>query len=128
MDFSFGAVIPILRIFDSAKADEFYRNFLGFAVDWDHRFDENAPLYRQVSRGSLVLHLSEHHGDGSPGAHIRVMMQGVEAFHREISAKGYRYMRPALEKTSWGTLETSVTDPFGNRIRFCEQVEPAAGS
>jgi len=122
MDFSFDSVIPILRIFDVAKADEFYQSFLGFAVDWDHRFDENAPLYRQVSRGSLILHLSEHHGDGSPGARFRVMMRGVEAFHREIAAKGYRYMRPELEKTSWGTLETGVVDPFGNLIRFCERI------
>jgi hypothetical protein len=51
------------------------------------RFDANAPLYRQISRGNLILHLSEHHGDGCPGARIRVMMHGVEAFHREISAK-----------------------------------------
>jgi hypothetical protein len=33
------------------------------------------------------------------------MMHGVEALHREISAKGYRYMRPGLEATPWGTLE-----------------------
>ena len=123
MDISFDWIVPILRIFDVAKADEFYLGFLGFTVDWDHRFDDNAPLYRQVSRGNLILHLSEHHGDGNPGARIRVMMRGVEAFHREISAKGYRYMRPGLEKTPWGTLETGVIDPCGNLIRFCEKIE-----
>jgi catechol 2,3-dioxygenase-like lactoylglutathione lyase family enzyme len=64
---TFRRVIPILRIFDVAKADEFYLDYLGFRVDWDHRYDDNAPLYRQISRGDLVLHLSEHHGDGSPG-------------------------------------------------------------
>jgi uncharacterized glyoxalase superfamily protein PhnB len=127
MEISFTQVIPILRIFDIAKADEFYQGFLGFSVDFDHRFEPSLPLYRQVSRGSLLLHLSEHHGDGSPGVQIRVMMQGVEAFHREISAKGDGYMRPGLEKMPWGTLETGVTDPFGNRIRFCETIEePAA--
>jgi len=104
MDIRFDWIVPVLRIFDIAKADEFYQGFLGFSVDWDHRFDDNAPLYRQISRGRLILHLSEHHGDGSPGAHIRVMMQGVEAFHREISSKGYRYMRPGFEKTPWATL------------------------
>jgi catechol 2,3-dioxygenase-like lactoylglutathione lyase family enzyme len=123
MEIAFGAVVPILRIFDIAKADEFYRDYLGFAVDWDHRFDADAPLYRQVSRGSLVLHLSEHHGDGSPGIRIHVMMQGVEAFHREITARPYRYMRPGLETTPWGTQETGVIDPFGNQIRFCERIE-----
>ncbi|HEY2534794.1 MAG TPA: glyoxalase superfamily protein [Xanthobacteraceae bacterium] len=64
----------------------------------------------------------EHHGDGSPGARIRIMMQGVEEFQREISAKGYRYMRPGLETTPWGTIETGVIDPFGNHIRFCQRI------
>lgn len=126
MVIEFGRVIPILRIFDIAKADEFYLGFLGFKVDWDHRFDENAPLYRQISRGELILHLSEHHGDGSPGARIRVMMRGVEEFQRELSSKGYRYMRPGLEKTAWNTIETGAIDPFGNSIRFYEPVGPEA--
>jgi uncharacterized glyoxalase superfamily protein PhnB len=126
MEIEFNRTIPILRIFDIAKADEFYLGFLGFRVDWDHRFDDNAPLYRQISRGDLILHLSEHHGDGSPGARLRIMMRGVEALYGEISAKGYRYMRPGLESTPWGTLETGVVDPFGNMIRFCQIVDKPA--
>lgn len=127
MEIEFNRIIPILRIFDAAKADEFYLEYLGFRIDWDHRFDDSAPLYRQISRGDLILHLSEHHGDGSPGARLRVMMSGVETFHREISAKNYRYMRPGLETTEWGTLETGVIDPFGNLIRFCQTIDkPAA--
>ena len=125
MDISFDQVIPVLRIFDIAKADEFYLEFLGFSIDWDHRFGPDFPLYRQISRGALILHLSEHHGDGCPGARIRVMMRGVEALQREISAKGYRYMRPGLETKPWGTIETGVIDPFGNLIRFCEAIDEA---
>jgi uncharacterized glyoxalase superfamily protein PhnB len=117
-------VTPILRIFDVAKADEFYLGFLGFSLDWEHRFDDNAPLYRQISRGGLVLHLSEHHGDGSPGTHLRIRTSGIEAFHREISAKGYRYMRPGLETSPWNTREVGVIDPFGNHISFYEPREP----
>jgi len=129
MTISFDQVIPVLRIFDIAKADEFYLDFLGFSVDWDHRFDDNAPLYRQISRNGLVLHLSEHHGDGSPGARLRVMMRGVAEFQQQLSAKAYRYMRPGLETMPWGTLETGVIDPFGNLIRFCEQtpLRPSGG-
>jgi hypothetical protein len=126
MDIKFESIVPVLRIFDEVKADQFYLGFLGFSIDWDHRFDANAPLYRQISRGDLILHLSEHHGDGSPGARLRVMMRGVRAFHAEISAKNYRYMRPGLETTPWNTLETGAIDPFGNLIRFCEPLGPAA--
>jgi catechol 2,3-dioxygenase-like lactoylglutathione lyase family enzyme len=120
---TFERVIPILRIFDLAKADEFYLNYLGFRMDWDHRFDDNSPLYRQISRGDLILHLSEHHGDGSPGARIRVTMRGVEAFHKELAAKTYRYMRPGLEATPWNTREIGVIDPFGNSLSFSEPIE-----
>src|SRR6185295_19052023 len=31
------------------------------------RFEPDLPLYMQVSRDRCVLHLSEHHGDCSPG-------------------------------------------------------------
>jgi hypothetical protein len=50
------------------------------------------------------------------------MMRGVEEFHREMS-EGYRYMRPGLEQTPWGTLETGAIDPFGNLIHFCEPID-----
>jgi hypothetical protein len=123
----FGKITPILRIFDVAKADEFYLGFLGCKIDWDHRFDDNAPLYCQVSRGELILQLSEHHGDGCPGGRIRVSIVGIEAFQKELIAKGYRYMRPGLERTPWNTIETGVIDPFGNHIRFFEPIsEPQA--
>jgi hypothetical protein len=32
----------------------------------EHRFDETAPLYLEISRDGLVLHLSEHHGFNEP--------------------------------------------------------------
>ena len=41
------STIPILRIFSVDKAKEFYVGFLGFAVDWEHRFDDPAPVYMQ---------------------------------------------------------------------------------
>jgi hypothetical protein len=63
-----GKTTPILRIFDEAKARQFYLDFLGFKVDWEHRLEPDLPLYLQVSREGCVLHLSEHHGDCSPGA------------------------------------------------------------
>ena len=65
MAIEFGRVIPVLRMFSIEKAKEFYVGFLGFTIDWEHRFEDGLPIYMQVSRGNVVLHLSEHHGDGS---------------------------------------------------------------
>lgn len=112
--------IPIFRIFSVDKAMEFYCDFLGFKLDWEHRFGENFPLYCQVSRSGMLMHLSEHAGDASPGAKVFVPMQGIRAFHAELIAKNYRYMKPGLEQAPWG-LEVTVTDPFSNRIAFCER-------
>lgn len=116
---AFEPAVPIVRIFDVPKAHEFYLGFLGFGVDWEHRFGDNFPLYTQISRSGLRLHLSEHAGDATPGGNMCVYMKGIRAFHQELTAKNYRYMKPGLEDE--GTrLEVEVTDPFNNHIRFME--------
>ena len=117
----FSAAVPILRIFSVAKAKEFYLDFLGFTLDWEHRFSEDLPLYAQVSRSGLTLHLSEHHGDSTPGSAVFIPTDDIDALHRELSAKQYRYARPGVEKVDWGK-ELNITVPFGNRLRFCEQI------
>ena len=113
-----GSVTPILRIFDEVKARAFYVDFLGFEVDWEHRFEPGLPLYLQVSRGDCVLHLSEHHGDCCPGAALRIEVDDVDAFHAELTAKEYGYARPGIDDTPWGSREMAIKDPFGNRLVF----------
>jgi hypothetical protein len=115
--------IPILRIFDVAKAREFYVDYLGMTVDWEHRFDGVAPVYMQVAWAGLTLHLSEHHGDCCPGSTVFVWMTGIEEFHRELTAKNYGYLRPGLETTFYNAKCVEVIDPFGNRIRFNEDLK-----
>ncbi|OWQ86281.1 glyoxalase/bleomycin resistance/extradiol dioxygenase family protein [Roseateles aquatilis] len=123
MTFTVQQSIPILRIFDIAKAREFYLDYLGFEVDWEHRFDDTAPLYMQISRGDWVLHLSEHHGDSTPGSVVLVQVQDVEALHAELSAKHYRYLRPGIEHMPWNAKMLQLIDPFGNRLRLNESLD-----
>ena len=111
--------IPILRIFDEKLMRDFYLDYAGFSVDWEHRFAPDLPLYCQVSRGPLLLHLSEHVGDASPGARVFIPMKGITSFHAELSAKPYRLLRPGIDKREWG-LEVSLIDPFKNTLTFCE--------
>ena len=113
------APIPVIRIFSEQKAKEFYLGFLGFTLEWEHRHEDAAPLYAQVQRGYLVLHLSEHHGDATPGSTNYIPLDGIAQLHAELAAKKYPYAKPSIIEVSWGrTME--VTDPFGNRFRFCE--------
>src|SRR5262245_64149041 len=97
MTIEFTAVIPVMRIFSVEKAHEFYLDYLGFRLDWEHRFEPNLPLYMQVSRGNLVLHLTEHYGDCTPASKAIVEMKGVAEFHAELKARNYNYLRPGLE-------------------------------
>jgi hypothetical protein len=113
-----GKPTPILRIFDEAKAREFYVDFLGFTVDWEHRFEPGLPLYMQVSLGECVLHLTEHHGDCSPGSHLRIPTADLEAYRAALLAKHYKYSRPGIEDTPWGTRDMTISDPFGNALTF----------
>lgn len=122
MNPDFSATIPVMRIFDVVRAKDFYSGFLGFQVDWEHRFDDKSPTYLQVSLGSLILHLTEHHGDCCPGSTVFVKIRGIDHFHANITSRGYGYMRPTIEQTAFGTRCVEVTDPFGNRIRFNEEL------
>lgn len=123
----FKSPVPVLRIFDEAKVKEFYVGFLGFKIDWEHRFGENFPIYMQASLDECIIHLSEHHGDGCPGATIRIEMTGLDDFCQILQAKNYRYYKPGYppRETEWGTKELAVPDPFGNKLIFYERKSAA---
>ncbi|VVN71977.1 glyoxalase superfamily protein [Pseudomonas fluorescens] len=116
---TFDKPVPILRMFDEIKAREFYLDFLGFSVEFEHRFEADLPLYLGISRDGLQLHLSEHHGDASPGSTVFVPMHNIERLRDELLAKRYGYGRPEIVQQGWGQV-LEVHDPFGNRIRFCQ--------
>ena len=130
MTVQFERAVPIFRIFSLDKAREFYLDFLGFKVDWEHRFEPGAPVYMQISRNGLVIHLSEHHGDGTPGSIAYVYTTGVRELHRELNDKRYRHNAARRAGTGLGHDRSERLDPFNNRITFGEptQKEPAAGA
>ncbi|MEO1561825.1 MAG: glyoxalase superfamily protein [Pseudomonadota bacterium] len=116
----FKVAIPVFRMFDEAKAREFYIEYLGFKVDFEHRFGEDMPLYLGLNWHGFELHLSEHHGDASPGGSVRVSVDDLTAFHAALP--DYKYARPGILEQSWGMREVHITDPFHNRIIFCEDM------
>lgn len=113
---------PILRSFDEVKAREFYVFFLGFEVVFEHRFHDGAPLYMGIRRGDCSLHLSEHHGDATPGSSMRIQVEDIDAFCAELQSTKYSYAQPRVENTPWGTRDFTVSDPFGNRLTFTSAI------
>lgn len=126
METRFTAVMPVLRIFDVDKAREFYLDFLGCTLDFEHRFDDNAPWFLQVTLDGIAFGLTEHFGSGSPGSHIKVATTGLAAYQAALIAKNYRHARPGLEQQPWGETTMTITDPFYNQIMFAEPTTSTA--
>ena len=85
---SLGTTTPILRIFDEAKAKEFYVAFLGFHVDWEaHGFEPGLPLYMQVPKDACDRHLSETTVT-LPSAAMRIEVSDLDDLPRRAPVEG----------------------------------------
>ncbi len=121
----FSPATPILRSFDEAKTKEFYLDFLGFALVFEHRFEPGTPLYMGVRRDQCHLHISEHFGDSSPGIAVRIEIDDVAAFAEDLRAKNYGHARPGdPQLMPWGSREITIPDPSGNRLTFYSEDQP----
>lgn len=116
----FAPAIPVIRMTSIAAARAFYIDLLGFQIDWEHRFAPTAPLYMQIHRDHMMLHLSEHQGDGAPGCVLFVPMEGIVCFRDELVQRSSNETVPALTQFDWG-LQMNMRDPDGNELRFCER-------
>lgn len=54
-----------------------------------------------------------------PHTTILVLVEDIDALHRELIAKIYKYVRHGIEELPW-CRRIYLTDPCGNRLRFCE--------
>ena len=124
-------VKPVLRIFGYQQAIDFYIHWLGFSIDWEHRFEEGAPVYLQVSRGDVVLHLSDHSGDGTPGTHVFIDdFEDLAVYHMELLEKRYKYNRPGINVPFYdeNALEVKLNDPFHNLLILTQRNVKSAQS
>jgi len=113
--------IPIFRIFDETRAQKFSVDFLGMKVDWEHRFEENATIYMQVSRDDLVFHLSEHSSDGTPGSKVFIATDKLDELYNDVKDKKYKYNLPSIEEAPWGDRTMECIAPFSNVLLFNEE-------
>jgi hypothetical protein len=101
-------VIPILRVHDAAVAIAWYQR-LGFAQEWEHRFEPGLPAFVSIARGWVRLFLSEHTGDARPDTLIYLRLRDLEAIAKEFGV--------AVEQAPWGP-EIELHDLDGNRLRI----------
>jgi catechol 2,3-dioxygenase-like lactoylglutathione lyase family enzyme len=120
MAVSLDPAIPILRMHDVSVTKRFYLDYLGCRLDWEDG-GPDGPVYMQVSRGPLVLHLSSHHDDGTPGSAVLCEMRGLEELHAELAGRDYPFLNPGIEPGPAGGREVQLIDPASNRLRFFER-------
>ena len=89
---------------------------------FEHKYDPSSPLYIGVIRDDCRLHISEHHGDSCPGSALRIEVEDVDYWCRELNVKGYKNARPTIAEQPWGYREMVISDPAGNRLIFCTPV------
>lgn len=112
--------IPVLRMFDVEKTKAFYIDWLGFEIQFEHRFHEGAPNYIGIKRDDIEIHLSEHHGDCTPVSNVFMVCSAVEDLFNDIKSRPYKFYNPSLEKTFYNTNSFFLTDPSGNKLSFNE--------
>ncbi|WP_433013567.1 glyoxalase superfamily protein [Kribbella sp. CA-294648] len=113
---------PVLYVADVDAAATFYRDQLGFRIDFVHG---NPPFYGSVSRDGATLHLK--HVDEPvfvAGAAEReglimafVDTPNVRELYTEYLAADAEIVQK-LTKQAWGGTDFIVRDPDGNAITF----------
>jgi catechol 2,3-dioxygenase-like lactoylglutathione lyase family enzyme len=101
-------VIPILRVEDAVAAVAWYER-LGFAQQWEHRFEAGLPAFVEVARGGVRLFLSEHEGDARPDTLVYLRVHDIEAIASEFGVHA--------KDAPWAR-EIELRDPDGNRLRI----------
>lgn len=121
--FEIKSAIPVLRMFDEAKAKAFYLDYLGFEVDWECRFTPTAPLYMQIRLGDALIHLNGHAKEDAPVSQVKIPVLGLANYCQYLIAKGAHYPKPSLVDPRYQGRNTdmNIDDPFGNELVFCSQ-------
>jgi len=115
-------VVPILFVRDVTESAGFYRDKLGFAVDFLYG---EPPFYGAVSRDGTCLHLRHVRAPNFTELAARepslilasFEVADVEALFEELRGRGAEIVQP-LARQVWGGTDFHVRDPDGNVVSF----------
>src|SRR5262245_53845868 len=114
--------IPVVFVADVQASAAFYRDSLGFSIDFLHG---EPPFYGSVSRDGACVHVKFVHDPVfTPGPQDRegvimvfVDVDNIKALFAEYLAAGVTFAQ-RLQKEAWGGHDFIVRDPDGNMICF----------
>jgi uncharacterized glyoxalase superfamily protein PhnB len=119
-------VVPILCVRDVKVCAAFFREKLGFEIDFLHGLP---PFYASVSRDGVRLHLRYVQQPFFAEAAARekslifasIEVSNVQGLFKEFKARGVEFAE-TLKKQAWGGTDFKVRDPDGNVISFVTYV------
>lgn len=110
--------IPIFNVASLRASQRYYRDVLGFKVDWE---DGDPPDFGSVSRDHAIVFMCQG-CQGHPGAWVMLFTPDVDRLHAEFVAKGAIVKRPPTDMP-WHLREMLIEDPDGNTMRFASRIE-----
>lgn len=113
---------PIFFVSDVPRAAAYYRDRLGFQIDFLHG---DPPFYGSVSRDDACIHLRFVHqtwfaaraAEEESLILATVEVSDVKALYQELQARGAEFAQP-LQHQAWGGTDFQVRDPDGNAFSF----------
>ena len=118
---TFGHPTPELPVADVERAQEHYRDALGFAIGWLVPGGELGA----VSRDDVAIFLRRRRPPFEPAIHW-VFAADIDATYEALRSSGARIVDPLATKP-WGLRQFTVEDLDGNRFHFhCDHADPAS--
>lgn len=116
------SAVPILFVRDVPASAAFFRDKLGFQIDFLHG---EPPFYGSVSRGGACLHLRCVHAPNFSELAARevslilatIEVSDVQALFEEFKERNVDFAQTPT-KQDWGGTDFHVRDPDGNVISF----------
>lgn len=113
----FELAAPVLAAADLGATLAFYRDVLGFRVDWTW----GTPVeMAAVSRDGVELHLSAApEGREPPRSRVYCFLRGVDRYAAAVRERGGEILHEVADQP-YGMRDFDIDDPDGNRICFGE--------
>jgi len=112
----------VLAVHDLAGSAAYFRDVLGFTLEWN-----DPDRWQALRRGQVRVHLGRCPNALPPaqlGDHSYfglLMTQDVDHLHREYTAKGAIIISEPADKP-WGFREMGVATPEGHRMTFAQVI------
>jgi len=109
---SLGHPVPELPVADVERAQQHYRDALGFEIGWLYPGNEIGA----VLRDKVTIFFRKKKPPFEPAIHW-VFAEDIDATHQELQSLGANIVEP-LEKKPWGLRQFTVKDLDGNLFYF----------